>query len=634
MKKKTILLSAIILGGFAAPVVQQTVVNAQTVQTEVTQNKKDQEGKSSNNQEPRTNKIKLGDKISLDQLNAETSIVVPSTNKDVNTKLDDIFVNLTDEELAELKANKETTFQVNDLEITTNWKGSLSYESVSPDMQLQYDDNTQTLSLLDDSKKVNHITYELINGDANVHYVFKDTGEEIYQKVHKEAFESSEQDFTVKRLESLEKGYLLKGHFDAVSIDLDNLANVADPLRPTDISFEEEPLVKEFDRDKINKDNAEFTVKLEKAKPTTFNLNVYLDGKIFSKQSVTADIFTKIPKQTDEKLPDPATAKLNNNKTYTDMSYSYFPQMGVSTMSGKAFHQTIFDVVNNGIDEPTTEDFFNQALKYYTLDMRVRFMLAGRKQNIYIYYESDDYSEEEANSTVTSNVHINSNLGLQTVLNVTGKKGETVLVKVPQIEGYKPDKETVKAKINEDGTITTDEKVKYYLIEDDEGSGSTKPPVTTPEPNPNPTSNPNPAPNPNPDKMNGFVGTMKQYVKLYQLEKGQMKLITNKELGKHSNWKFDQTIKVNGKIYYRVATNEWVDAKTVYRYQVESGIVETKDKEFTSLVSSDAKLISNRGLGAHSSWQYDRIAYLGDNEEKYYRVATDEFIAFNDVIQK
>ncbi|CAJ1180362.1 hypothetical protein FD33_GL001128 [Companilactobacillus paralimentarius DSM 13238 = JCM 10415] len=106
MKKKTILLSAIILGGFAAPVVQQTVVNAQTVQTEVTQNKKDQEGKSSNNQEPRTNKIKLGDKISLDQLNAETSIVVPSTNKDVNTKLDDIFVNLTDEELAELKANK------------------------------------------------------------------------------------------------------------------------------------------------------------------------------------------------------------------------------------------------------------------------------------------------------------------------------------------------------------------------------------------------------------------------------------------------------------------------------------------------------------------------------------------------
>ena len=134
--------------------------------------------------------------------------------------------------------------------------------------------------------------------------------------------------------------------------------------------------------------------------------------------------------------------------------------------------------------------------------------------------------------------------------------------------------------------------------------------------------------------MNGFVGTMKQYVKLYQLEKGQMKPITNKELGKHSNWKFDQTIKVNGKIYYRVATNEWVDAKTVYRYQVESGIVETKDKEFTNLVSSDAKMISNRGLGAHSSWQYDRIAYLGDNEEKYYRVATDEFIALNDVIRK
>ncbi|WP_054642304.1 hypothetical protein [Companilactobacillus kimchii] len=476
MKKKTILLSAIILGGFTAPIVQQTVASAQNIQTEVVQNTKTQEGKSTNNQEPRTNKIKLSDKISLDQLNTDTSIVIPSTNKDVNTKLDDIYVNLTDEEIAELKDNKETNFQVDGLEITTSWGGSLSYESVSSDMQLQYDDSTQTLSLLDDSKKVDHITYELMHGDANVHYIFKDTGEEIYQKIHDDTLGSGEQDFTIEDLVSLQKDYLLKGHFDAVSIDFDNIANVVNPSNPTEISFKEEPIVKEYDPDKINKDNAEFTVKLEKAEPTIFNLNVYLDGKIFSKQSLTADIYTKLSKQTGEILPDPSTAKLNNNKTRTDVYYSYFPQLGVTTMSGKAFHQTIFDVGNNGIDEPTTEDFFNQALHYYIRDMDIHHLFAGRKQTISIYYESDGYSEEEANSTVTANVHINSNLGLQTVLNVTGKKGKTITVNVPQINGYKPDKETVTAKVNEDGTITTDEEVKYELITDDEGNGNnTKP---------------------------------------------------------------------------------------------------------------------------------------------------------------
>ncbi|MCH5462650.1 KxYKxGKxW signal peptide domain-containing protein [Lactobacillus sp. LC28-10] len=55
---------------------------------------------------------------------------------------------------------------------------------------------------------------------------------------------------------------------------------------------------------------------------------------------------------------------------------------------------------------------------------------------------------------ITGNVSIPSNLGPQTVDNVTGQVGETVTVNVPPIDGYTADKSTVVATVNPDGTIT------------------------------------------------------------------------------------------------------------------------------------------------------------------------------------
>jgi LPXTG-motif cell wall-anchored protein len=62
---------------------------------------------------------------------------------------------------------------------------------------------------------------------------------------------------------------------------------------------------------------------------------------------------------------------------------------------------------------------------------------------------------------VTADVTIPSNLGPKTVSNVTGKTGDGVAVKVPDVMGYTPDKTTVPATVNPDGTITTTAKVTY-----------------------------------------------------------------------------------------------------------------------------------------------------------------------------
>ncbi len=58
-------------------------------------------------------------------------------------------------------------------------------------------------------------------------------------------------------------------------------------------------------------------------------------------------------------------------------------------------------------------------------------------------------------NTVKTNVDIPSN-GSQSVPNVTGKTGDHVTVTVPTIPGYTPDKTTVPATVNPDGTITVD----------------------------------------------------------------------------------------------------------------------------------------------------------------------------------
>lgn len=236
----------------------------------------------------------------------------------------------------------------------------------------------------------------------------------------------------------------------------------------------------------------------------------------------------------------------------------------------------------------------------------------------------------EDSQKVSADVEIESNLGKVTVKDVEGHVGDTVVVAVPELPGYKANKATVKAKVNKDGSITTAEKVEYTKI-------STTDPTPSPAPNPNPTPNPDPEPNPDPnplpapqlpvpEEFDGFLGTHKKNAPLYSINDGVAKL-SNRSLAAHSDWASDQKITIDGQTYYRVSTNEWCKISDVYRYESTSGVITTKNSsDFTSLVNSNNSAIKHRSLGKNTSWKYDRIAYLGDKEKPHYRVSTNEFI--------
>lgn len=76
-------------------------------------------------------------------------------------------------------------------------------------------------------------------------------------------------------------------------------------------------------------------------------------------------------------------------------------------------------------------------------------------------YGVETFVTNEPSLSKTADVNIPSNLGDKIVKDVTGDVGTTVKVKVPNVDGHTPDKATVDATVNIDGTITTTETVTY-----------------------------------------------------------------------------------------------------------------------------------------------------------------------------
>ncbi len=122
-------------------------------------------------------------------------------------------------------------------------------------------------------------------------------------------------------------------------------------------------------------------------------------------------------------------------------------------------------------------------------------------------------------------------------------------------------------------------------------------------------------------KVKQTVGTTTKVVNVYD-KKG--KLITNRALAKNTGWLSDQEYKLNGTPYYRVATNEYVKASDVYVYVSQKNIVRVHDDRIGYLVDSKGNKITNRALKESTDWVTDR--YTTINGEKYYRVATNEFV--------
>lgn len=226
--------------------------------------------------------------------------------------------------------------------------------------------------------------------------------------------------------------------------------------------------------------------------------------------------------------------------------------------------------------------------------------------------------------SITADVTIKSNLGDLIVPNVTGPTGKQITVDVPQKDGYTSDKKTVTATVNAIGTITTDETVKYTKITKTSGGSHGS------------SSNNNNNQNNNNAKNKVTTETKKQTINtyngkdipIYTLDsENKMVLINNKALSNDSGWYSDQKLVVNNDIYYRVATNEYVKTTQAYPYESTKAVLRTTNSN-KRIYTADGKLITNRELAADSDWYTDQIVQI--NGEKYYRVATNEFVKAND----
>lgn len=122
------------------------------------------------------------------------------------------------------------------------------------------------------------------------------------------------------------------------------------------------------------------------------------------------------------------------------------------------------------------------------------------------------------------------------------------------------------------------------------------------------------------------ISTTNKDVNLYDKDG---KLITDRVLAENSAWFSDQTYDLNGTSYYRVANDEYVKASDVYIYTAENHIVDVKGKSIVFMVDSNGHKVTNRALGPNSEWYSDRYTII--NGQKYYRVATDEFVSAADI---
>lgn len=128
-------------------------------------------------------------------------------------------------------------------------------------------------------------------------------------------------------------------------------------------------------------------------------------------------------------------------------------------------------------------------------------------------------------------------------------------------------------------------------------------------------------------KRNQTVATTTKEVKLYKKDGS---LITDRVLGVDTGWFSDQEYTLNGIKYYRVSTDEFVKAEDVYVYvALDKNIIRVHDNLIGYLLNYKGSKVTDRALQASTDWITDRYTMI--NGEKYYRVATNEFIDASDV---
>ncbi|WP_025024605.1 BspA family leucine-rich repeat surface protein [Companilactobacillus nodensis] len=122
-------------------------------------------------------------------------------------------------------------------------------------------------------------------------------------------------------------------------------------------------------------------------------------------------------------------------------------------------------------------------------------------------------------------------------------------------------------------------------------------------------------------KQTQDVATMTKTVNAYN-KLGNV--VTNRALAANTGWISDEKYTLNDESYYRVATDEYVKTSDVYVYVPQRNIVRVHDDQIGYLVNAEGNKVTNRALQSSTDWITDRYTMI--NGEKYYRVATNEFV--------
>ncbi|WP_300558979.1 SLAP domain-containing protein [Companilactobacillus sp.] len=693
MKAKAILLSGIILGGFAAPVISTKVVSAEEVQM-------------SAGPQVETNQIKLGSKFDLKDLTIDTKVAgvafskLPSNNP--RQKFGEVIIPLNQKNVDELKSERhQTKVSLPEINITDDWGGKFIFFNTE-NTTLIFDEGTNSLMMLDPTtgkpeKDINDYVTKV--GAAHIEY-YKDKTQ-AFKYAQEGAYTPDRNVFEVDT--ALGMGKQEVGHFDIQRKEL---------LKNGTWKFT--PYIFDYDPSIVTHTNRRYAVYMRPAQPVKIDVKVFLDGREYSSNSMTKNVFEKVDSMEKVKLPTSEEGIVDNSK----FKLTHYNSFNTTT------NQKIFTGEENAARfDMTNGDYFGHLFNNLATDndkgendptapaqaSLTNGVTDEKKHLVSQTYSGMNYKYEIHYKTpskeVSGSLTISSNKGDQIVDKVTGEKGKNVQVKVPDIEGYTPDKETVTAHINDEGSITTNDKVVYsqnemtadVTIKSNKGpqvvkavTGKVDETIFVDVPkldgytadktkikakvNPNGTitaleevyytkeessqgnNNGNNNGNGNegnegnqvdpgdendgqagegnsstPEKYDGLVATKKRIVNLYSLEKNKMTNVEKRNLAAHSDWKATGKVTIDGITYYQVSTNEWVKASEVYRYEYLSSVVTTHKGKLAQLKDSDNVVESHRGLQENTRWLTDRIAYLGDNETPHYRVSTNQFVSVDHV---
>lgn len=336
-------------------------------------------------------------------------------------------------------------------------------------------------------------------------------------------------------------------------------------------------------------------------------------------------------------VPDPTTSipKTKDPQGYIKFVPANDLVIADVTLKSNIDPQIVKDV--KGI-KGSTVDVTVPAVKGYTINNPKTITCDVTNDGKIVPREDASYTKQTlpTGTEVKADVNIPSNLGTKTVKDVTGKVGDSLNIDVPTVKGYTPDKKTVTATVNNDGTITTKDSVIYKADSNNNSPHHNGGSNTSSNNNSNTDNNSNNNQNSGNDAdleyIDQTVATFSDQpdVVLYARNSdNSMSTVKNRELKHGTNWFSDQKLTTNGISYYRVATNEWVKTTQVYPYtSIHADIMTFNDSDKT-LFKAEGTKVKNRALAPNTGWYTDRYAYI--NGVKYYRVATNEFVSDTDV---